>query len=138
MSALADQLHDELDGEIDGIQIEPNLVVNPSCSPVAVDVYPADPFQAAIAFGAANNEMNFLIRARVNTPDTDGSQDVLLSLMDPFASSSIAQAVISDRTLGGTVEDAAISEGPSNYGIFADAGGQGSYLGCTWTVKVTP
>lgn len=138
MAALADQVRDTLEDEIEGIQVEPMLVINPSCSPVAVDVYPADPFQTGIAFGLANNEMMLLIRARVNTPDTDGAQDVLLSLMDPFADTSLAQAVLADRTLSGTVEDAVVSEGPSNYGIFADAGGQGNYLGCTWTVKVTP
>lgn len=140
MVALADQIRGTLAGTptplIEGLQVEPKLTYNPSAP--AIDIYPADPFQAAITFGGANNEMFFTVRARVNTPDSEGAQDTLLAMMDSRADTSVARAVLADRTLGSKVEQAMISEGPSNFGIFTEPLGQGAYLGCTWTVRVTP
>lgn len=144
MLALADQIALALTGgttspgtatpAVDGLAVNPMLVWNPS--PPAIDIYPADPFQEGIAFGKGNNEMNFTIRARVNTPDHDGAQELLLSLMDPVAVTSVAAAVVDDRTLGGAVEHVAV-EGPTDYGFFVDPGG-GALLGCTWRARVTP
>ena len=50
------------------------------------------------------NEVFILVRARVNTPDHEGAQDLLLSMMDPSATTSVSKAINSNRTLGGVVE----------------------------------
>ena len=144
MLALADQIALTLTGgttspgtaaaAVAELSVNPLLVWNPS--PPAIDIYPADPFQEGIAFGKGNVDMNFEVRARVNTPDHDGAQELLLSLMDPVAVTSVAAAIVSDRTLGGVVEHVMV-EGPSDYGFFVDPGG-GALLGCTWKARVTP
>lgn len=136
VTALADQLRSEIEMDTDAIQIEPRFVTNPT--PPTLDVYPGDPFQTGIGFGDANNEIRLTIRARINTPDEDAAYDVLLSLVDPSGGASVALAVASDRTLNGKVENVATIEGPSQFGIFQDLTGQGAYLGCTWTLTVTP
>lgn len=131
-TALADQIRDTLDNT--DIQVEPLLVWNPT--PPAIDIYPADPFQEQERLGVGNDLIFLSVRARVNTPDHDGAQELLLSLMDPKASTSVQQAILTDETLNSTVTQAVVFEGPTNYGIFPDPSGQGAFLGCTWTVRV--
>ncbi len=138
MDALAAQLHSKLDGEIPGIQIEGRMNINPSPDPVALDIYPGDPFQEPDAFGLGENDIMLTIRARVNTPDSEGAQDALLALMDPKAATSVEQAVLSDTTLSSVVGNLRIESPASNYGIFPDASGAAAFLGCTWTVRIIP
>jgi hypothetical protein len=141
MDALAQQIDDQIgsrgtaDALIENLQVDGRLVPNPT--PPAIDVYPADPFQEALAYGLANNEMFFTVRARVSTSDNEGGQDLLLSLMDPDAATSLAQAVLANRTLGSVVERVGSVLGPSQYGLFGDPNGA-SWLGCTWTVRIIP
>lgn len=142
MQALADQIDVQLGGAgtsdplIENLQVVGELF--PNATPPAIDVYPADPFQEGIAYGRGNNALRFTVRARVNTPDHEGAQLLLLSMMDPRAETSLALAVLSDKTLGGKVDDLQVS-GPSDYGIFDAIGiNTGAYLGCTWLVEVLP
>ena len=76
----------------------------------------------------------------MTTADHEGGQALLLSLMDPEADESLAGAIWADKTLGGQVEKAIVSSGPSGYGFFPNAYGQidGSLLGCNWTVRIFP
>src|SRR6185369_12554927 len=136
MQALANQIDSTLGGTaqiIDGLQVTPLLNWNPT--PPSIDVYPATPFQEPIAFGPGNNDMNFTVRARVNTPDTEGAQELLLEMMDPRGTASVALAILDDHTLGGTVSYVNV-EGPSDYGVFVEPSGAGAYLSCTWLAKV--
>ena len=140
MQALAVQIETTLGGtaspqKVEGLSVYPLLEWNPT--PPAIDVYPDTPFQEPVAFGPANNSMNFTVRARVNTPDNEGAQELLLTMMDPRSSESVALAILADTTLGGTVEDVAV-EGPSDYGVFVEPNGGGAYLSCTWRAKVLP
>ena len=140
MDALADQLQDELCGTanpvIPYLQVDGRMV--PSPTPPAIDIYPADPFQEAMSFGLPQNNWIWLtVRARVTTADSEGGQDLLLSMMDPEATTSVAQAIMADKTLGGVVHRLSILAGPSAFGVFEDTGGDGNLLGCTWTVQIT-
>jgi hypothetical protein len=135
MAALADQLRTELDN-VEELTVYPTLAANPT--PPAIDIYPGDSFQERLGFGAGNNLLQFVVRARVNTPDHEGAQETLLGLCDPHADTSVAQAVESDGSLGGLVNDARIIEGPSQYGIYGTPSNAGLLLGCTWTVSVMP
>lgn len=142
MDALAAQIQTELGGTadplIERLQVDGRLI--PSPTPPAIDVYPGDPFQERMTMGhgAGNNELFFTVRARVSTADNEAGQDLLLSLMDPDAPESLAEAVLSNRTLGGVVERVGNVDGPSQFGLFGDPGGQGNLLGCTWRVRVIP
>ncbi len=138
MQALAGQIENTLGGTadpqvIEGLSVYPLLELNPT--PPAIDIYPDTPFQEAVGFGPGNNSMNFTVRARVNTPDNDGAQELLLTMMDPGSTESVALAILSDETLGGTVGQVAV-EGPSDYGVFVEPSGNGAYLSCTWRAKV--
>jgi hypothetical protein len=141
MDALATQIEDEIGGDgtanpvISRLQVDGRMVFNPT--PPAIDVYPADPFQDALAFGKGNNELFLTVRARVTTADHEAGQDLLLSMMDPEATTSVAQAILSDRTLGNTVERVNVSAGPTAFGVFPVPAGE-NLLGCTWTVRVIP
>ncbi len=140
MQALANQIEGNLGGTADpqvveGLNVYPMLETNPT--PPAIDVYPDTPFQESIAFGPGNNAFNFTVRARINTPDEGGAQDVLLSMMDSRSTESVALAILSDVTLGGTVDYLNV-EGPSDYGVFVEPSGAGAFLSCTWRVSVLP
>ncbi len=140
MQALAAQLETTLGGTadpqtIEGLSVYPLLELNPT--PPAIDIYPDTPFQEPIAYGPGNNSMNFTVRARVNTPDHDGAQELLLTMMDPRSDESVALAILADRTLGGEVGDLKV-EGPSDYGVFVEPNGAGAFLSCTWRVAVLP
>ena len=62
--------------------------------------------------------------------DPAAGQRLLLSLMDPRADTSVEVAIMSDRTLGGNVQDV-FAEKPSAYGYYGDLQGE-SLLGCVW------
>jgi len=133
MDAMAAQLEDEIGPLIENLQVQGRLI--PSPTPPSIDIYPGDPFQDLLTFGA-QNELFFTVRARVHTADNEAGQELLLSMMDPESATSVAQAIRSDRKLGNTVSQATVVEGPSAFGVFTDAGGEGSLLGCTWRVRV--
>ena len=139
MDALAAQIDDELCGTasmpIPQLQVDGRMIPHPSSSP-SVDIYPADPFQTQIGMGDGNNIFYLTVRARVNMADNEAGQDLLLSMMDSTSSTSMTQAILSDKTLGG-VARVSVMDGPSAFGVFADTGGDGNLLGCTWTVRVT-
>jgi hypothetical protein len=139
MDALAVQLTSQLAGTasplIEDLQVESRMVWNPT--PPAIDMYPASPFQEQIGMGHGNNEVFITVRARVATPDHEGAQDLLLQMMDPAATTSVAQAITEDETLGGVVEFAGV-EPPTEFGAYTDPGGAGALLGCTWRVRVMP
>lgn len=137
-AALADQLRAALVPVFDELQVEPRLVWRPT--PPTLDVYPGagDQAQTAIAFGDAENELLFTVRARVGTPDHDAAQDLLDELVDPVGDGSVELAIAADPTLGGACSQAVVTAGPSGYGVFPMPDGSGDLLGCTWTVTVTP
>lgn len=136
LAALADQIRTTLGAAIDELQVEPRLVWRPT--PPTIDLYPASPYQNAIAFGAVENELRVIVRARMGTPDHDAAFDTLIELCDPVGDLSVARAVEDDDTLGGVVTQAVVTEGPSEFGAFPHPDGSGDLLGCTWTVVVTP
>jgi hypothetical protein len=135
MDAIAGQITSQLAGTasplIEDLQVEPRMVWNPT--PPAI----GSPFQEQIGMGHGNNEVFITVRARVATPDHEGAQDLLLSMMDPTATTSVAQAITEDETLGGVVEFVGV-EPPTEFGAYTDPGGQGALLGCTWRVRVMP
>ncbi len=139
MQALADQISTTLCGTASPLipELQVTGLFNIEPTPPSVDVYPADPAQEALTFGRQNNEFSFIVRARVSTADHDAGQLLLLSMMDPASSTSVARALKSNKTLTSKVSALSV-DGPSGYGIFNDRNGEGSYLGCTWTVRVMP
>jgi hypothetical protein len=141
MDALAEQLQDTLCGTanplIPGLQVDGRLVANPT--PPSIDIYPGEPFQEAHSYGPGNNSLFFSVRARVHTGDHEAGQDLLLSMMDPAEPVSVLQAITSDETLGGIVDDLAVVEGPSSFGYFQDPGSTDNrLLGCIWRVQILP
>jgi len=139
MQALADQIQLTLSGTadplIENLQVTGILNIDPT--PPSIDVYPADPSQESLTFGRANNELSFTVRARVTTVDHEAGQRLLLSMMDPSATTSLTRAVKANKTLTGKVSALSVA-GPSGFGVYNDRQGEGSYLGCTWTVRVFP
>lgn len=135
--ALATQIETEIQGTASPrvVDLQVNHLMNIDPTPPSIDIYPADPHQEALTFGKANNEASFTVRARVSTADHQGGQQLLLTLMDPSASTSLTKAITSDRTLGGKVQGLGVS-GPSGFGLYLDAGGQGSLMGAVWTVRM--
>ena len=120
---------------IENLQVESRMVFNPS--PPCIDIYPADPSQEGIGFGKSSNSVTLTVRARVTTADHEAGQDLLLSMMDPAATTSLSKAIVDDRTLGNTVGNLVVT-GPSGFGVFpVPAGMTGeSLLGCTWQVLI--
>jgi hypothetical protein len=136
MEAIADQITSDLGGAtpvIAKLQVTPRLTFNPT--PPAIDIYPSDPFQEQMAFGGRNVQVFFSVRARVSPADQAAGQDLLLSMMDPRADTSVVAALLSDRTLSGKVQHVHV-EPPSDYGLFVDPGQQEGLLGCVWRTGV--
>lgn len=147
MDALSNHIHEQMavtvgtaDPVMEALQVNSRLVWNPT--PPSIDIYPADPFMEGLAFGRGDQEMFFTVRARVNTPDHEGAQDLLLAMMDPQQDLSVAAAITAAgtaapaKTLGGLVENVTV-DGPSDFGVFVDPNGS-ALLGCTWRVRVLP
>jgi hypothetical protein len=135
-AAITDQIGLVLGPLVTGLQTSGGrMLTNPT--PPSIDIYPASPFQEQIAMGGGNNDMFFNVRARVNTPDHEGAEELLCSFMDPTAATSVALAITSDPTLGGLVEHA-WADPPTDYQLFVDSSGGGGFLGCLWLTRVMP
>jgi len=136
--ALAEQITDQLCGTanpvIVDLQVDARLIPNPT--PPAIDIYPGTPFTEAIAFGRTSRQYWFTVRARVSTADNEAGQDLLLSMMDDGSDESVEAAIISVREYAGA--KLGDIEGPSEFGVFRDSGGEESLLGCTWRVALVP
>ncbi len=136
--ALADQIRDAQIGDAlgEGLQVSHLLITFPT--PPCIDIFPNEEYQIQEAFGKANTVIYLDVRARVNTPDHDGAQELLLALMDPTADTSIQKAINADPTLNGEAESAFVSAGPKGFGIYPSVDpGVAGYTGCLWTVRVT-
>jgi hypothetical protein len=134
--ALADQLREALVPVLGDMQVEPKLVWRPT--PPTLDVLGGDTQVAAIAFGDAEVDLHYTIRARVGTPDVDAALDLLDELRDPVGDGSVVLAVAADSTLGGACSQCVVVEGPTGDQVFPATDGAGDLLGCLWTVTVTP
>jgi hypothetical protein len=134
-AAIAGQLEQQLTiDEIPELQVTALINYNPT--PPAIDVYPADPFQEQIAYGAAMREAVFQIRARVSNADQDQGQTLLLQMLDPGSPLSVTAALTADPGFANNCQDSAV-EGPSGVLDFPDPGGQGNFLtGALWRLRV--
>jgi hypothetical protein len=134
MEALAAQIDNEL-ALIPDLQVVGGLVWNPT--PPTIDIFPADPFEQLIAYGN-EKALFFVVRARVDTPDREGAQALLLSMMDSRDTDhSVEVAILSDDTLGGLVQQITVEAGPAEFGAFVDPGGS-ALVGTTWQTQVLP
>jgi hypothetical protein len=138
MVAIAAQLQLELAPAIEGIQIDPKLVSNPT--PPCLDVYPGDPFIERTSFGPGGGvEELYTVRARVVTADQQDGQELLLQMLDPRGPLSVWAALEVDATLGGAVDDSSV-EAVSGFVPYESAGGAGGYtgtlLGAEWRIRV--
>jgi hypothetical protein len=139
VEALADQITDnvataDLGGE--ALQVWPFLVLNPT--PPCIDIYPADPFSTALAFGVVRErDVFFTVRARVAPADVDATFTLLYQLMDPRADTSVLAAIASDRTLGGLVQELGFPD-PTPTGIIAYSPiqNEGYLVGCEWRTRI--
>ncbi len=145
MQALADQIQGRLGAAVDPLvenfTAHGKLIWNPT--PPAVDVYPGDPFMEPLSMGKGRIMYYLTVRARVSTADNVGGQALLLSLMDPTATTSLTQAIEYDRDLGGKVGQISVQEGPSAYGVFGEVApsgelSQGALIGAVWRCRVIP
>lgn len=131
LGAMATQIKQALSSDIPDIQVEPTMMWNPT--PPAIDIYPADPFEADTAYGQVS-ELNFEVRARVDTPDREGAFALILGMMDPGSDTCVRAALFADKTLNGNADDLFCSS-PSGLSYFTDPGGH-ALLGTTWLVTV--
>lgn len=132
---VADALGTALEAiELDELQVVPRYWLFPTGP--SLDVYPAEPSQEDAAFGPASKLTLWTIRARVTTADHQANQDLLLDLMEPSGATSVRQAVLADKTLGGLAEGMDV-DNPTGFQAYPAVDGTGTgYLGCEWRVRV--
>jgi len=138
MAAIAAQLELELAPAIEGVQVEPGLVWNPT--PPCLDVYQGDPFITRGSFGPGGGyEAIYTVRARVTTADQQDGLELLAEMMDPHGPLSVWTALEADATFGGTVDDSTV-EALSGLLPYDSAGGAGGYtgtlVGAEWRLRV--
>jgi hypothetical protein len=139
LDEMADQIRAAVVAVTDvDVQVEPRMVLNPT--PPCIDVYPGDSprDRESAAMDDGDDEGYFItVRARVSTADNFAGQDLLLAFIDPTNDLSIGQALYDEPTLNGYASDLDIVA-QTGYALFPDPGGEGSLLGCQWTVRVLP
>ncbi len=137
VQALADQITDNVAaGDLGGeaLQVWPYLLLNPT--PPCIDIYPADPFSEQNAMGpTVARDLWFTVRLRVTPADVDMAFELLYQLIDPRVSTSVAAAILSDRTLGGLVGDV-LPDGPSGTIVYTPIGNEGYLVGHEWRTRV--
>lgn len=137
MNRIADEIRATIEQVTDiSVQVEPRMILSPS--PPTIDIYPSDPSDdpALAGFGEAqlHGGEQLTIRARVSAADATAGQDLLLAFMDDEDPLSIVRS-IADETLNGHAAALAF-QSQSGYRDFPDPSGEGSWLGCLWTLTV--
>lgn len=110
--------------------------LNLDATPLAIDLYPGEPFgdDEARGFGDPLGGYVFTVRARVNSTDHVAAQDALLDLMD--WSEGLATVLEDDQTLNGLASSVSVA-GPSGLRPYRGRGDE-VLIGCEWAVKVLP
>src|SRR5262245_16741925 len=121
--AMVAALEEALLIEIPGIQIVPFMNPNPSSSP-SIDIYPGAPFQIGAGFASGNNQVFWIVRARVTTPDLEGGMTALYRLLDPSDPACVENVLAAIDVV--IPADGGISE------LREYPGNDGAYLGCEW------
>lgn len=135
MDGMAAKITAALAGAPWPIQVRGRMIVNPT--PPSIDIFPGDPSRGndLTGFGDVMGELIFTVRARVTTADNEAGQDLMLAFMDDEHDYCIAAALEADQTLNGLAASVDASD-MSGMIPFLDPGGEGSLLGCQWTVLV--
>lgn len=119
------------------VQVMGRRIFNPT--PPSIDIYPGDPFRTTpdtSGFNETGGELLLTVRARVNTIDNIGGQELLLRFMDDEDPISVASTLMEDQTLGGLASSVYV-EGNSGYTQYLEGGTEGrALLGCEWRVRV--
>ena len=130
MAAIAAQLETELGPVVDGVQVVPRMIVNPT--PPCIDIFPApEGFLEQTNFGVGNQHGLLVVRATVSTADQEAGQDLLLDLLDPHGPTSVLQALMVDSSFGGAVDDSTVTAVTGFLSYTFDPAG-GSLLGAEW------
>lgn len=139
VTAIMDEIAATLRAAIgtDG-QVTGRMNFAPAAFP-SLDVYPSDPFRGdqTRGFGRLGGEYLFTVRARINTPDNEGAQEMLLRLMDDEDDLCVMAALMEDQTLNGHASSVEV-DGPTGYVRYADSGAEGAWLGVEWRVTLVP
>src|ERR1051326_7470347 len=109
----------------DPIQVVATRNMNPSEFP-SIDIYPPDSEQTSDevrGFGQVADEadVEFTVRARVDTRDDVSPQNILLDLADPESALCTPPAPSDDQTLNGRASSVDV-ERASGYRIYSDIG----------------
>lgn len=136
LDELADNIRDAIAGIDFEMQVEPWLVLSPAA--ISLDMFPASTPTMAESQGYGEVEPIgkwFTVRLRTNTPDQDGTRDVILSLMDVEDEHSVEVAIEGDQTLGGLASQVIVTD-RTGLQPYPSLDGIGGFLGCEWTVLV--
>lgn len=124
--ALAENLE-----SITGIEASPYALANPT--PPGFQIVPGD-WRYDLAMQRGLDELSIIVQAFVAfTSDTD-SQQLLDELLDPDGERSVKQAVESDPTLGGLVDDLQVTE-TTGYRVFQRSDNT-AMLTADWNVTI--
>lgn len=112
------------------IQVAHLYVLSPT--PPTVDIWLGGQIRdtQTAGFQDISGEHLFTVRARVNTIDPDGGQELLIRLMDDEDDISVAAALMDDQTLNGLASSVDVVE----FTGLQDGGSD--LLACTWRVRV--
>lgn len=132
MDALSEQIEAAMASADVDVQVGARMIMNPS--PPTIDMWPADPpvDQAIAGMGDIQGGDVVTVRARVDTNDHEGNQDVLLDLMDVESDMSVAAAIMDDPTLGGLAHLEV--RGWTGLRPYTNADGTVLFVGAEWTV----
>jgi hypothetical protein len=134
LTNIRQALADAIQSRIDGIQVSPWLLANPT--PPAAHVFPAQ-LSYHQAFGNGMETWEFTLQVFVSENAGDiGSQQILDRYLSRTGPSSIKAALEDDLTLGGVISDLTVTQS-SGYRQYMTQG-RANVLGAEWTINVIP
>jgi hypothetical protein len=137
LGAVADSIRAVMATSDLEVQVEPRMILNPTCP--SIDVFPGDPAREhqAVAMDDYAGSWLVTVRARIHTADHASGQDVLLSFMDDVDDLSVAAAVLDNPTLDGYASSIDLTS-LSGYMLFPTIDGSGVHLGAQWVFTIIP
>lgn len=120
----------------DDLIVEPRMIFAPGTN--CIDIFPANPAEADLAFGKTPRIHWFTIRLRIATADGYAAQDFLYAARDPDGAESIRAALLYDETLGGIADGLLFDANtPSGFYLSSDTANEPpKYLAEDWRVGV--
>ena len=131
LSAIRAGLVSNITSNVSGIEVFTGYLVSPLQPPCFEIDFPADSFTFSYTMGDTSHELQLIVRGIVDVNDPQSGQALLDTWLD---SGGVKDAIESDRTLGGAVDNLRVTQATGHRRLLSAEQPNALFLCAEWTV----